>query len=69
MISILVVEESCSNKWYIGNLRCEDENNNENCLFDGGDCCLGSYGIWLLCDECLCHPSNEVNFANKIIKE
>ena len=59
MISILVVEESCSNKWYIGDLQCEDENNHKNCLFDGGDCCLGSFGYYFLCGECICHTSNK----------
>ena len=30
----------CDDDSLIGNLICNDEANNENCKYDGGDCCL-----------------------------
>ena len=40
----------------IGNNWCDDETNNENCNFDGGDCC-GLYVQTNYCKECLCHEN------------
>jgi hypothetical protein len=39
---------------HIGNLFCEDENNNEGCYYDGGDCC-GNFVYKDLCTECICY--------------
>ena len=47
----------------IGNGICEDDNNNEPCHYDGGDCCLTiadtdhSYYTDYWCIECLCHET------------
>ena len=38
---------------YHGDNYCDDENNNEVCFFDGGDCC-GSNVNTNWCTECLC---------------
>ena len=43
----------CSYPSYHGDNYCDDENNNEACFFDGGDCC-GSYVNIAYCSECLC---------------
>ena len=37
----------------IGNGYCNDETNNADCLYDGGDCC-GSSVITDHCTECAC---------------
>ena len=31
---------------------CDDENNNQNCFFDGGDCCFNVATVF--CSECKC---------------
>ena len=38
---------------YHGDGACDDENNNEACFFDGGDCC-GVYVLTDWCTECHC---------------
>ena len=43
----------CEIPGYHGDNYCNDENNNEACFFDGGDCC-GSNVNTLFCTECLC---------------
>ena len=40
--------------FYIEDLYCDDENNNEECNFDGGDCCLDNINA-NYCTECLCY--------------
>ena len=39
---------------YVGNGYCIDQNNNEGCLFDGGDCC-GPNVNTEFCTLCVCH--------------
>ena len=43
----------CSNQNWHADGYCDDENNNEACFFDGGDCC-GTNVNTNYCDECLC---------------
>ena len=43
---------------YHGDNYCDDENNNEVCFFDGGDCC-GSNVNTDYCMECLCLEGGE----------
>ena len=43
----------CEIPQYYGDNYCDDENNNEACFFDGGDCC-GSNVNTNYCTECLC---------------
>ena len=33
---------------------CNDENNNEACFFDGGDCCGPGHETFSNCTECKC---------------
>ena len=42
----------CNQGW-IGDGYCDDINNNLDCTYDGGDCCL-DYVYEDYCDECLC---------------
>ena len=37
----------------IGNGYCDDENNNDECNFDGGDCCLDNV-LTDYCTKCQC---------------
>ena len=43
----------CENPGYHEDGHCDDENNNEACFFDGGDCC-GSSGSTNWCTLCQC---------------
>ena len=50
---------------YKGDGFCDDINNNADCEFDGGDCCLNPVQTYY-CTECLCHntsyiPSKSLN--------
>ena len=45
--------KGCENPDWILDGFCDDGNNNEDCLFDGGDCC-GSNVQTHWCTECLC---------------
>ena len=38
----------------VGNGQCNDEANNANCIYDGGDCC-GACSNTENCLACLCH--------------
>ena len=53
MLTHYLFIKGCANPGYHGDGWCDDVNNNEACLFDGGDCCGGvidpSY-----CTECIC---------------
>lgn len=44
---------SSSSIGFIGDLYCDDENNNEECLFDAGDCCPIN-PLTQFCSECAC---------------
>ena len=44
--------ECASPKW-IGDGHCDDENNNQCCNYDEGDCC-GSNVDTTFCNECQC---------------
>ena len=39
---------------FVGDGSCDDENNNEGCQFDGGDCC-GPNVLTDYCTECICY--------------
>ena len=43
----------CEIPGFYGDTICDDENNNEACFFDGGDCC-GSNANLMQCTECQC---------------
>ena len=38
---------------FIGDGFCDDENNNKNCFFDGGDCCFNVRDEF--CSDCACY--------------
>ncbi len=42
----------------VGDGFCDDMSNNEQCLFDGSDCCLDSIQD-SFCTECQCHETNK----------
>jgi len=40
---------------FINDGYCDDENNNGDCQWDGGDCCFNTEEDWdVFCDDCLC---------------
>ena len=47
---------ACENPLWSGNGFCDDENNNVECNFDGGDCCLDEVDKHY-CSECICHEN------------
>ena len=56
--------------WHGDNI-CDDENNNEACFFDGGDCC-GSNVNTGYCMECLCLEGGgclivRINLTNELL--
>ena len=59
----------CVKDW-IGDGVCDDMNNNQNCTFDGGDCC-GPNINHEYCKECLCKEpsknSSKFHMKNKRI--
>ena len=46
-----------------GNGRCDGDFNNEESLFDGGDCCLpiGEAGYCFDCNNCACHETGKTH--------
>ena len=46
--------DSCADKGDVGDGYCDDNSNNADCEFDGGDCCLDTV-ITDYCTECICH--------------
>merc|ERR1712151_557612 len=50
-------ETACGQKEYKGDGNCDDDNNNADCDFDGGDCCEKSLGGAVkkdYCKQCKC---------------
>ena len=45
----------------IPNAQYNDANNNENCQFDGGDCCLDPVNT-NYCSECVCHEDGLIHY-------
>ena len=44
-----------ANQNFIGDGYCDDQTNNEECGYDGGDCCMADGAINLeYCNDCLC---------------
>ena len=44
----------CGNTALVSNGFCNDETNNADCIYDGGDCCLVNANT-VFCSECVCH--------------
>ena len=36
----------CAVPWWQGDQICDDENNNAECNYDGGDCCNNDFPLW-----------------------
>ena len=53
------LHSDCSNPEVLGNGYCNDETNNADCNYDGGDCCLSS-PITDLCSECACSTTGVI---------
>ena len=51
---MIFVDNCTGNDNYIGDLYCDDENNNIFCQFDGGDCCNSQMTQLNFCEECAC---------------
>ena len=60
--------KSCYNNEWIGDGYCDDETNNENCHYDGGDCC-GSDIDKDYCEICACHTSEGTGTAELCYEE
>ena len=52
MFSLLV--PGCDNVALVGNGFCNDETNNADCNYDGGDCCVVNANT-THCSDCACH--------------
>ena len=50
--------KDCSNGTLVGNGICNDETNNVECYFDGGDCC-GACINTEYCSQCICYREAE----------
>ena len=50
----LFLVPGCANFALVGNGFCNNETNNEDCNYDGGDCCTMNANI-ISCSECVCH--------------
>ena len=48
----------CGSPQWKGDNSCDDENNNESCDWDGGDCCGDYVGTWF-CSACECLDPSE----------
>ena len=49
----------CGSPDYVGDGQCDDDNNNADCGYDGGDCCPGDTppsGWNNYCTDCTCIP-------------
>ena len=53
-VSTLIQFLDCDYGELVGNGHCNDEANNADCLYDGGDCCGGCVNTDQ-CSHCLCH--------------
>ena len=53
----LVTKKGCGSPNWKGDGYCDDENNNKECEYDGGDCC-GSNVNTNFCTECACKQSS-----------
>merc|ERR1719460_2328128 len=56
MLTVIMMVEivvDCINKYYCSQCACQDETNNADCEYDGGDCC-GSCILNNQCTECAC---------------
>ena len=54
----------CGSPNWIGDNFCDDENNNANCNYDGGDCCMTNVNT-TFCTQCKClDPANGCTYPD-----
>ena len=53
-VSFSFLVPGCANVALVGNGFCNDETNNPDCNYDGGDCCVVNANT-TACSECVCH--------------
>jgi len=54
-----ITASGCGSPQWKGDNYCDDENNNEECEYDGGDCCNNTMDGWdNYCDACECKDPN-----------
>ena len=53
LTSVLSVLDACQNSEWVGDGYCDDETNNAECAWDGGDCCKTSVDTEY-CTICSC---------------
>jgi hypothetical protein len=51
---------------WVGDGTCDDTLNNEDCSYDGGDCCLSNIGDQF-CIDCICFEINSTTTQNTTI--
>ena len=56
--------KKCDEKKKKGDGYCDDSNNNADCDFDGGDCCLNLI-INQFCSECWCYANHTSYVSGK----
>ncbi len=49
-----------ANSFLLGDGVCDDITNNEKCLFDEGDCCLGTESSLTYCKNCSCTVTGSI---------
>ena len=57
VLLFLLSDLNCSNQHWVGDGYCDDVTNNNECNYDGGDCCLDTVNTQY-CTECICHDEN-----------
>ena len=55
-IFLLIKITDCPIPWLAGDGYCQDDTNNFDCNYDGGDCCLLNPSTDQ-CSQCLCHTN------------
>ena len=60
---ILLCSADCSHSFLIGDGMCNDETNNADCNYDGGDCCLSDIKT-NKCLECACSIKGIIKLPN-----
>lgn len=58
------IKSTCHYPAIVGNSICNDETNNADCDYDGGDCCLSSKNEDY-CSECECSTTGVINIPQQ----
>ena len=63
LVTIVTSKEAPCIESYIGDGYCDDDNNNEACQYDGGDCCDNSSPNW----NAYCYVSKIGNLLGLVV--